>query len=76
MPNPWLNEHKSTSAMNYFLTINNTFVISWWSVLLVEKAAVFGKNNQPDTKTGQMLSYKFVKSETSHDWNKINNFNC
>jgi hypothetical protein len=19
MPNPWLNEHKSTSAMNYFL---------------------------------------------------------
>ena len=21
MPNPWLNEHKSTAAMNYFLNI-------------------------------------------------------
>ena len=30
------------------------------------KTAVFGENNRPATKTGQMLLHKFVSSESSH----------
>ena len=28
MPNPWLNEHKSTAAMNYFLIEKNYVFLS------------------------------------------------
>ena len=33
---------------------------------MVAKTAVFGENNRPATKTGQMLLHKFVSSESSH----------
>jgi NADH:ubiquinone oxidoreductase subunit 3 (subunit A) len=44
-PNPWLNEHKSTAAMNYFLnTLLHTFVLNvynmyflWYDVLVARQ---------------------------------------
>jgi hypothetical protein len=35
--------------MGFNATVNNISVISWWSVLVVEKTRVPGKNHRPAT---------------------------
>jgi hypothetical protein len=75
MPNPWLNEHKSTAAMNYFLilvwlrvravvfnaTFNNISVISWRLVLLVGETGVTGENHRHAASRWQVLSHNFYQ---------------
>jgi hypothetical protein len=38
---------KKVAGMVFNATFNNISVISWWSVLLVEKTGVPGENHQP-----------------------------
>ena len=41
-------------------TFNNTSVISWWSVLLVEETGGPGENHRPVTSHLQTLSHNVV----------------
>ena len=41
-------------------TFNNISVISWWSVLLVEKTVGPGENHRPVTSHRQTLSHNVV----------------
>jgi len=51
------------SVIVFNTTFNNISVISWQSVLLVEKTGVPGENHQPVASHWQTLSQK-VKSST------------
>jgi hypothetical protein len=44
-------------------TFNNSSVISWWSVLLVEEIRVPGENHK---QTGIRLYYYFIKEERKY----------
>ena len=46
-------------------TFNNTSVISWWSVLLVEETGVPGKDHRP-AESLQTLSHNVVSSTPRH----------
>jgi len=47
-------------------TFNNSSVISWWSVLLVEKTGVPGENHAPVASHWQTLSHNGISSTPSH----------
>ena len=52
-------------------TFNNISVISWRSVLLVEKTGVTEENHQPSTSHWQTLSHKVVWPERDSNHNVI-----
>jgi hypothetical protein len=49
-------------VMVFNATFNNTSVISWWSVLLVEETWVPGENHRPVESHWQTLSHNVVLS--------------
>ena len=56
--------------MVFYATLNNISVLSWGSVLLVEKAEVpgAGENHRPVTSHWQTLSHNVVSSTPHHEW--------
>ena len=53
--------------MVFKTTFNNISVIVWWSVLLVEKTEVPGKNDPPAASQWQTLSHNIVSSTHRHE---------
>jgi len=48
-------------------TFNNILVISWRSVLLLEKTGIPGENQCTVSSRGQTLSHKVVSSTPRHE---------
>ena len=53
--------------MVFNANFNNISVISWPSVLLVEKTGVPGENHRPVASHGQTLSHNVVSSTPRHE---------
>ena len=64
----WLHD-KWVMVLN--ATFNNISVISWWSVLLLEKTRVPEENNRPVTSHCQTLSHNVVLVTPSHEWDSL-----
>ena len=67
------NHHKSLirvriRVMVFNAICTNISVISWWSVLLVEKTRASGENHWPVASHWQTLSHNFVSSTPCHEW--------
>jgi len=54
--------------MAFNATFNNTSVISWQSVLLVEETEVPRENHRPVVSHWQTLSHNVVSSTPRHEW--------
>ena len=53
--------------MVYNATLNNTSVISWLSVLLIEETGVPGENHRPAVNHWQISSHTIVSSTPRHE---------
>jgi len=53
--------------MVFNATFNNISIISWWSVLLVEKIEVTGENHRPSASHWQTVSLNGVSITPRHD---------
>ena len=49
-------------------TFNNTSVISWWSVILVEETGVPGENHRTVASHWQTLSHNVVSNTPLREW--------
>jgi hypothetical protein len=63
---PWMRIW-ALGLMVFNITFNNISVISWRSVLLVEKTWVPGENHRPVASHWQTLSHNVVSSRLRHD---------
>ena len=54
--------------MVFNATFNNISVISWQSVLLVEKIGVPGENHRPVASHWQTFAYNVVSGTPCHEW--------
>jgi hypothetical protein len=56
------------------VTFNNSSVISWRSILLVEETGVPGENHRNVTSHRETLSHNVVSSTPCHDGVRTHNF--
>jgi hypothetical protein len=61
----WRDVLDTTLCDNLF----NNSVISWWSVLLVQKTGIPGENYRPVASHRERLSHKVVSSTSRHERN-------
>ena len=54
--------------MVFNATFNNTSVISWPSILLVEKTKVPGENHRPVASHWQTFSHNVISSTLRYEW--------
>ena len=67
---------KRVRVMVFNATVNNISVISWRSVLLVEKTGVPGENHRPVTIHWQTLSHNVASSTSRLSGIRTHNISC
>ena len=64
----WNDCRVSVMVIVFKATFNNSSIISWWPVLLVDETGVPGENHQPVASHWQTLSHNVVSSTPRHEW--------
>ena len=64
----WNDCRVSVMFIVFNATFNNSSIISWWPVLLVDETGVPGENHRPVASHWQTLSHNVVSGTPRHEW--------